>query len=105
MTPLVVRAVAEARDIAEEELRELCLPTDPSLADPAVGNPVSHGQLIGLSKLLRKYADKVSEKDGEGTPVAYTLDSLLRGSTFYVPPPPPKKAPVSSYAVTSIITV
>jgi hypothetical protein len=96
MTPLVVRAITEARHIAEDELTELCLPDEPSLADPAVGNPISHGQLIGIAKLLRKHAGESSRKDEAGELVSYTLDSLLRGCTFYISPPPPKKEPVSS---------
>lgn len=95
MTPLVVQAITKARDVAEDELTELCLPGDPSLAELAIGNPISHGQLIGIAKLLRKYADKATTKDEDGQTISYSLDSLLRGSKFYTPPPPPKKEPVS----------
>jgi hypothetical protein len=96
MTDLVVRAINEAREVAADELTNLCLPGEPSLAEPAVGNPISHGQLIGLAKLLRKYADLVPAKGENGEAVTYTLDSLLRGSNIYIPPPPPKKEPVGS---------
>lgn len=94
MTPGVVCAVEEAKRIAEAELLELELSGEPSLADPSVGKPISHGQLIALSKLLRKHADKIAETDSEGGSIVYSLDLLLKGCAFYVPPPPPKKEPV-----------
>jgi hypothetical protein len=96
MTALAVRAITEARDVAGDELTELSLPEEPSLAEPTVGNPISHGQLIGLSKLLRKYANQTAAEEGSERLGSYTLDSLLSGSTFYIPPPPPKKESVSS---------
>lgn len=96
MTPLAARAITEARKVAGDGLAELCLPEEPPLADPVAGNPISHGQLIGIAKLLRKHADKTTARDEGGEVVSYTLDSLLRGCTLYIPPPPPKKEPVSS---------
>lgn len=88
MTPLAVQAIEEARKVAEDELLELQLP------EPVAGEPISHSQLIDLSKLLRKHADDISVHGVDGDPPSYTLDSLLKGSRFYVPPPPPKKEPV-----------
>lgn len=94
MTSTVVRAIHEARKIAEDELRELCMPGEPSLEKAEVGNPISHGQLIGLSKLLRNHVNQLLERDVDGELEVYTLDELLKGSEFYIPPPPPKKEPV-----------
>ncbi len=55
----------------------------PSLEDPQVGRPISHGQIVDLWKNL----------SAEGR-TEYTLEKLLRGSRVYVPPPPPKQEPV-----------
>jgi hypothetical protein len=57
---------------------------EPSLEDPAVGNPVSHAQAVDLWKAL--------QGAGHGE---YTLEMLLKGSRVYVPPPAPKPEPVS----------
>jgi hypothetical protein len=94
LTPGAVRAIAEAREAAADELAELQRPGEPSLAEPAEGKPVSHSQLIDLSKLLKKHDIKVTEKGEEEGLVVYTLDHLLKGSKVYIPPPPPKKEPV-----------
>ncbi|KAL2171740.1 hypothetical protein VTG60DRAFT_1738 [Thermothelomyces hinnuleus] len=59
---------------------------EPSLGAPAVGNPVSHSQIVNLWKALKEA--------GHGE---YTLETLLKGSKIYVPPPPPKPEPSSEY--------
>lgn len=56
--------------------------TDPSVTSPAIGNPVSHGQIVDLWKALKGQQQQAS------------LEELLRGSSVYIPPPPPKKEPV-----------
>ena len=61
--------------------------TEPSLENPKVGNPISHGQVIDLSRQLK--AQGLSP---------CSLEVLLKGARFYVPPPPPKKEPVSSHS-------
>ena len=58
-------------------------PAEPSLHNPKVGNPISHGQAIDLSKQL---------KVQDITP--NSLDTLLRGARVYIAPPPPKPEPV-----------
>ena len=57
---------------------------EPSLSNPQLGNPVSHGQLLDISSQLK--AQGLSPR---------SLDVLLRGSRVYVPPPSPKPEPVS----------
>lgn len=57
--------------------------SDPSLEDAKLGNPISHGQIVDLWKLLR-----------DGGHREYTLEKLLQGSRVYVPLPPPKPEPV-----------
>ncbi|KAH8668748.1 endoplasmic reticulum-based factor for assembly of V-ATPase-domain-containing protein [Xylariales sp. PMI_506] len=58
----------------------------PSLEDPAVGNPILHGQVIDLWKAM-----KAQERHD------YSLESLLRGASVYIPPPPPKPEPTEEY--------
>lgn len=57
---------------------------EPSLSGPAIGKPISHGQVIDISRQLKSKGYS-----------SYHLDILLRGSRVYVPPPPPKPEPVS----------
>jgi hypothetical protein len=52
------------------------------LPQPKLNEPISHAQLIQLSKMLR-----ASGHDAN-------LDALLRGTGVYVPPPAEKKAKV-----------
>lgn len=63
---------------------------EPSLEDPDVGKPISHGQIVDLWRELKETGDS-----------AYSLERLLRGAHVYVPPPAPKPEPVSS--VTAIL--
>jgi hypothetical protein len=56
-----------------------------SSTEPAVGNPISHSDLLSLYKKLN-----ASESEPK-----YSLEQLLRGSQVYVPPSPPKPEPVS----------
>ncbi len=58
--------------------------TEPSLKQPAVGNPVSHAQVVDLWKAIKDAGHR-----------EYTLERLLKGSTVYVLPPVPKPQPVS----------
>ena len=64
--------------------------TEPSLSNPKVGNPISHGQVIDLSKELKSRG--ISPR---------TLELLLRGARVYIPPPKPKPEPVSSPYISS----
>ncbi len=89
MTPGIVRAVARAEELSPDDFAKLQLPDEPTLADPKAGNPISHSQLIDLSKLLKKH------EDGQTPPT--TLDALLQSSTIYVPPPPPKPTQTPEY--------
>jgi TMEM199 family protein len=57
-------------------------PTDPFLSNPAVGNPISHGQVLDVARDLKAIRPT-------------SLEALLRGSKVYIPPPPPKSEPVS----------
>ncbi|KAJ4383192.1 hypothetical protein N0V86_001235 [Didymella sp. IMI 355093] len=54
MTPGIVRALSRAEEALPEEYSQLQKPSAPSLAAPTPGAPVSHTQLIGLSKLVKQ---------------------------------------------------
>ncbi|KAL6897116.1 endoplasmic reticulum-based factor for assembly of V-ATPase domain-containing protein [Trichoderma evansii] len=56
--------------------------------EPAVGNPISHSDIISLYKKLN--ASETSEP-------TYSLEQLLQGSQVYIPPPPPKPEPSEEY--------
>ncbi|KAM3511861.1 hypothetical protein MY11210_004479 [Beauveria gryllotalpidicola] len=56
-------------------------PSDPSLINPAIGNPILHSQIIRLSKCQK----------------IFRLEELLRGSQVYVTPPAPKPAKSPEY--------
>lgn len=58
---------------------------EPSLSNPKLGNPISHGQVIDLLSQVK--AKGLSPR---------SLDVLLRGARVYVAPPPPKPEPVSA---------
>lgn len=60
--------------------------TDPSVTSPAIGNPISHGQVVDLWKTLKGQQQQQA-----------SLERLLRGSSVYMPPPPPKKEPVCQH--------
>lgn len=74
-TPLIAKALNELSPSSRLDLK---LP-DPV---PSPGAPISHDQLISLSKAFTK------QKNG------YTLNFLLRGTKVYIPPPPQKPEPV-----------
>lgn len=51
----------------------------PHFKEPKVGDPISHKQVIELSKLMKSQNHE-----------SYRLEKMIRGSTFYVPPRPPE---------------
>jgi hypothetical protein len=72
------------KDTEKQKQKQASTTTEPSLSDPKVGNPISHGQVIDISKQMRSEALQPSR-----------LEELLRGSRVYIPPPKPKPEPVS----------
>ena len=68
-----------------------------SLANPSVGNPIEHFQVIEISKLLEAHSSMLSEDSS-----SYDLDHLLRGSRIYEAPPKPRAEPVSSLSWSQI---
>ncbi|KAI1051549.1 hypothetical protein LB506_003664 [Fusarium annulatum] len=59
---------------------------EPTLDDPKLGNPISHGQIVDLWKQLKAQGNS-----------NFTLEQLLRGASVYIPPPPPKPEPSPEY--------
>ena len=57
---------------------------EPSLLNPKLGNAISHGQLINLSRKLKAHGFSPR-----------SLDILLSGARIYNAPPPPKPEPVN----------
>jgi hypothetical protein len=72
------------KETEKQNQKQASITTEPSLSDPKVGNPISHGQVIDLSKQMRTEALQPSR-----------LEELLRGSRIYIPPPKPKPESVS----------
>ena len=78
---------------------------EPSLKQPAIGNPITHGQIISISKILKEIRIHTAN-DNEDDKVSYHLDDLLRGSKVYVEPPKPKAEPVDfTYVLLSHVVV
>lgn len=58
--------------------------SEPSLYNPKVGNPISHGQVVDIARDMK--ARRIQPSG---------LEALLKGSRVYVPAPLPKLEPVS----------
>jgi TMEM199 family protein len=71
-------------DEQDQSLKAEKQSAEPSLSYPKVGNPISHGQVIDISKDLK--ARRIQPNN---------LEALLRESRVYTPPPQPKTEPVS----------
>ncbi|KAH7159631.1 endoplasmic reticulum-based factor for assembly of V-ATPase-domain-containing protein [Dactylonectria estremocensis] len=59
---------------------------EPSLDEPTIGKPISHGQIVDLWRNLKSQGDS-----------AHSLEQLLRGANVYISPPPPKPEPSPQY--------
>jgi len=95
MTPAIVEALGKiqsrpvestlAKIVNTPEVEDSVRP-EPSLDIPTVGKPISHSQIIKLSRELKN----------ESVSPCYLVD-LLRGSKVYVLPSPGKPKPTSEY--------
>ncbi|KAI9723645.1 MAG: hypothetical protein M1812_000945 [Candelaria pacifica] len=97
MTPAMVAAVKQYQaENPQEDMDQ-----EPSLKDPQVGNGISHGQLIDISRSLRANtrSGNVPKSNQEEVckSVSYSLSDLLRGSQLYTTPPKPRPEPSSEY--------
>ncbi|MCJ1471382.1 hypothetical protein MMC13_000021 [Lambiella insularis] len=97
MTDAIVAAIKTCSTL-EDGLR-LELDEDyPSLEAPTVGKPISHTQLLAISKCLKEAEAESSKVFAKNMPAPiYHLDNLLRGSRVYVEPPKPKAEPTPEY--------
>ena len=84
MTDAIVAAINLYTKLQRGDKRAVQLEGDPLLDNPAPGLPISHGQIIAISKCLRKYAEFRNEGASAQASHEYHLDRLLRGSRVYV---------------------
>ncbi|RKF81855.1 putative vacuolar h+-atpase assembly protein [Golovinomyces cichoracearum] len=59
---------------------------NPKLTQPEVGNPITHLQILDLSKLMKCRARG-----------SYSLENMLRGSKIFIPPPSPRPEKTLEY--------
>lgn len=112
MTPGIVQALSRAEEALPDEYSKLQKASEPTLAAPEPGNPVSHSQLIRLSKLVKQLPaelhneprqsrsphDEDAANEARGpVETPSSLNALLHNTTIYVPPPPPKKQQTPEY--------
>lgn len=83
VTPTLVAAIKEYHQL-QTETAENAVESEFSLLEPEIGKPISHEQVLIISKCLKKKAVQ-----GDAPP-PYRLNDLLRGSHVYIPPPKPK---------------
>lgn len=67
---------------------------EPSLAQPKIGNPISHGQVLALWNQTKELGLSTCN-----------LETLLRGARVYVPPPPPKPELVSLLLLCNFVSL
>lgn len=83
ITPALIAAINATRSTEINEDNDI----DPSLEDPQIGDPITHTQVLAISKALRTQ-DRLPKSTSPH------LDDLLRGSIIYHEPPKPKAEPV-----------
>ncbi|KAI1372112.1 endoplasmic reticulum-based factor for assembly of V-ATPase-domain-containing protein [Hypoxylon crocopeplum] len=93
ITPSVVEALKRLDETSTDNIIECdesgsdsTTNREPSLKDPSVGKPISHGQIIDIWMRLK------NENENN-----IKLEELLRGATVYVPRLPPKPEPTNEY--------
>lgn len=69
-------------------------PDEPALDAPEPGNPISHGQLVDISKYLKENPEKARSRSPDEKDIPIYLNELMRGCAIYVPPPKPKEEKV-----------
>ncbi|KAL8700298.1 MAG: hypothetical protein Q9201_005517 [Fulgogasparrea decipioides] len=92
MTKAVVQAIHYVRDAEVDISDAIKDELGPALAHPAIGRPITHTQIVALSKLL-----KAGLSLNKSSQVSYHLDDLLRGSQIYHEPPKAKTEPTNEY--------
>ena len=100
MTPAIVRALQCAQDSAQL-LAQGDNSADLSSLKASSGEPITHEQIIELSKALKKFKENSKNGRREDYP-PYSLEKLLRGSRVYIEPAEPKAEPVSPISIMTI---
>jgi hypothetical protein len=90
MTPAIAAAVKIYRKDAEHEQRA----EEPSLDTPQPGNPISHAQLVDISRYLKANPEKARASGSDDKDIPIYLNELMRGCIIFTPPPKPKAEPV-----------
>ncbi|KAL4942453.1 endoplasmic reticulum-based factor for assembly of V-ATPase-domain-containing protein [Aspergillus oleicola] len=99
ITPPILSAIEAIPPTGRKDLN-LNLPDTESLA---LGNPITHEQIIQLSRYFRgKSSSSCGSQNADGDKnanvhVDRSLNALLRGTKLYIPPPPPKPEPSPEY--------
>lgn len=93
MTPAIVAAVKIYLDGGERTPSA----DEPPLGEPAVGKPISHGQIIDIAAYLKKNKGATEQRSQDGEGMSIRLADLLRGSSVYIPPSQPKPEPTPEY--------
>ncbi|KAH9864638.1 hypothetical protein J1614_010573 [Plenodomus biglobosus] len=110
ITPGILRALESASKLLPDDVANLQTDNEPVLSHAKPGDPISHTQLIALSKMLKQNTTQPSSNpskqledasDNSSTiaspPPPTTLSSLLHATTIYIPPPAPKPTPTPEY--------
>ena len=99
MTNVIVASITFCAQNAVTDWPLQQAPDEPEVNEPAPGKPISHSQVIALSRCLRAHLNRARDTSLDNhvdSPVC-DLDTLLRGSRVYVEPPKPKAEPVSLF--------
>lgn len=97
MTTAIVRAINRLKDSDQLPVNVDGAAESP-LDSPAVGHPISHDQIIAVSKKLEHIAEAVPSHGPEEA-ILFHLDDLLRGSKVYIEPPKLKAEPVAILSI------
>jgi len=92
ITPAAKRAIEKYNQLEQNPARPVA-EGEPSLNDPEVGRPITHGQLIEVVRTLNKRHGETQNS----TDHAIGLEDVLKGSKVYVPPPKSKAEPTPEY--------
>lgn len=95
MTPAMIEALRAYNADPTSLTKDPALLSEPSLENAAEGDPISHGQILEISRHLQKQAALREGLDLQsGVRPSYHLDDLLRGSRVFIQPARPKAEPV-----------
>ncbi|KAI9840549.1 MAG: hypothetical protein M1838_004013 [Thelocarpon superellum] len=97
MTAAMVSAIEDYHRLELGSTAPDLYPEEPSIAHPAMGNPIAHAQVIDVSRRLQKHYQSHNQRLQDGPVPSYSLHFLLRGSHVFVPPPSPEAEPTSEY--------